>query len=94
MRNLAIILFFTTSVASAQTVITPAGTYVVSTAGSTTHVTQTAVVPGARSSYAPSMTAPSVGSNTYITPTGTYMTSRVGSTVHVIQTSKGSGARK
>jgi hypothetical protein len=89
MRNLAIILFFTTSVASAQTVITPSGTYVVSTAGSTTHVTQTATVPGAGSSYASVITAPTTGSNTYITPTGTYMTSRVGSTTYVIQTAKG-----
>lgn len=94
MRNLAIIFAFLTSVASAQTVITPSGTYVVSTAGSTTHVTQTAQVPGSSGSFTPVMTAPAAGSNTYITPTGTYMTSRVGSTVHVIQTSKGSGARK
>ena len=93
MRNLAIILYFVASVASAQTVITPSGTYVVSTAGSTTHVTQTAQVPGSTSGWSPAMTAPVAGSNTYITPSGTYMTSRVGSTVHVIQTSKGSGRK-
>lgn len=94
MRNLAIIFAFLTSVASAQTVITPAGTYISSTAGSTTHVTQTAQVPGSTGSWSPAMTAPATGSRTYITPSGTYMTSRVGSTVHVIQTSKGSGAGK
>jgi len=94
MRNLAIILCFAASVASAETVITPSGTYIVSTTGSTTYVAQTGHVPGARSSYAPAMTAPATGSNTYITPTGTYMTSRVGSTTYVIQTAKGSGARK
>lgn len=94
MRNLSIIFAFLTSVASAQTVITPSGTYVVSTAGSTTHVTQTAQVPGSTTGWSPAMTAPATGSNTYITPSGTYMTSRVGSTTYVIQTSKGSGARK
>lgn len=94
MRNLAIILAFLTSVASAETIITPSGTYITSTVGSTTYVNQTGRVPGSSGSVTPVMTAPVTGSNTYITPSGTYMTSRVGSTTYVIQTSKGSGARK
>jgi hypothetical protein len=89
MRNLAIILAFLTSVASAETVITPQGTYIISTTGSTTYVSQTGHVPGSSGTFTPAMTAPSSGSNTYITPTGTFMTSRVGSTTYVIQTSKG-----
>ena len=94
MRNLAIILAFAASTASADTIITSEGTYIVSTVGSTTHVIQTATVPDSTSTWSPVMTAPVTGSNTYITPSGTYMTSRVGSTVHVIQTSKGPGAGK
>jgi hypothetical protein len=94
MPRLMFLLVFCTSVASADTIITPSGTYIVSTVGSTTHVIQTATVPGSTSTWSPVMTAPVTGANTWITPSGTFMTSRVGSTVHVIQTSKGPGAQK
>ena len=86
MRKIMFVMALLATAAQAETVITPTGMYVVSTAGSTTYVT-----PVGRSSASSSpvvMTAPSSGTSTYVTPTGTYQVSRSGSTTHVIQTSR------
>jgi hypothetical protein len=102
MKKVILILTLVSSMASAQTiitqsgrVITPGGSYIVSTpvTGSTTYITQTAgsnttsnysqVVPAV-----PVTVNPITGIGQVITPNGSYLVQQIGSTTSVIQTSK------
>lgn len=91
MKMALVTLVLASSVASAQTINTPSGSYQVGGWGSTTIVTQTA---GSTSSglavmpAVPVIVNPITGIGQVITPTGTYMIQRSGSTTTVIQSGK------
>jgi len=90
MKIAIVTLVLASSLASAQTINTPSGSYQVNSWGSTTVVTQTsrgsgsAVVP-----VVPVQINPVTGIGQVITPTGSYMIQQNGSSTTVIQTGKG-----
>ena len=88
MRNIVFVMAMFAAGVHAETVFTPTGMYVVSTAGSTTYVTPVGRSSNSTSSVPVAITAPNSGVSTYVTPSGTYQVSRSGSTTHVIQTSR------
>lgn len=103
MKTIIAILALISSTTFAQTiitqsgsVITPGGSYQVSTPniGSTTYITQTAGSQTKSSNYnqivpaVPVTVNPITGIGQVITPNGSYMVQQIGSTTSVIQTSK------
>ena len=72
--------------ASADTIITPSGTYIVSSWGS---VTVISAAPGLPAVTVPAAQLPAGSTHTVITPQGTTMWSRVGSTVLAVPVAKG-----
>jgi hypothetical protein len=89
MKKAILILAVTSSMASAQTINTPSGSYQVGGWGSTTVVTQTSR--GTSSGVVPAVPVtvnPITGIGQVITPTGTYMIQSNGSSTTVIQTGK------
>jgi len=90
MKMAILTLALISSVASAQTINTPSGSYQVGNWGSTTVVTQTAR--GSSSSSVmpavPVTVNPITGIGQVITPSGSYLVQTVNGTTTVIQTSK------
>jgi hypothetical protein len=89
MKKAILILTLVSSVASAQTINTPSGSYFTTVSGNTTTVTQTSS--GSRSGVyvaVPVTTNAVTGIGQVITPTGSYLVQTINGTTTVIQTSK------
>jgi uncharacterized ion transporter superfamily protein YfcC len=87
-----VFLFCLSSLAQAETYVTPSGSYQVNSYGSTTYITQTSKSSGSTTGIIPTVPVsvnPVTGTGQVHTPQGSYLIQRSGSTTTVIQTSKG-----
>lgn len=92
MKKLIMATIFVSTTVSAQTIITPQGSYLVQQSGTTTYVTQTAGSSNQSNAIAvavPVNVNPVTGIGSVQGPNGSYLIQRSGSTTTVIQTSKG-----